>query len=258
MTLIIERSHKKYESDLFMKNNTQVKSAAISCTNDIEILTADLGNITILSVYKLPGAEFIFTELYNFRYNRTKIIIDDFNSHSVNWRYNETNQDCEKVEEWAEANGLSLIFDAKLPASINSGRWNRGYNPDNVFASANIATLCKKEVLTSIPKTQYRLIACEIRAAINPITVLFQRCFNFKKAKWRKFSEALDKAIKQIQPIPHQCETFVEVVTKISNKYIPRGCRMEYIPEIKKNLTNKIYIYGESFKIQPFEPETEA
>jgi len=180
-----------------VKDNTQVKSAFMSCVNDIEILTADLGKITITSVYKPPGADFIFTEPCNFRDNRTKIIISDFNSHSVNWGYNETNDDGEKVEEWAEANGLSLIFDAKLPASFNSGRWKRGYNPDNIFACENIATLCKKEVLTPIPKTQHRPIACEIRAIINPIIVLFQRRFNFKKANWSEFSKALDKAIKQ-------------------------------------------------------------
>lgn len=80
-----------------MKDNTQVKSAAMSCINDVEILTVDLGKITISSVYKPPGADFIFTESYN----RTKIIIDDFNSHSVNWGFNETNEDGEKVEEWA-------------------------------------------------------------------------------------------------------------------------------------------------------------
>lgn len=258
MSLIIERPHKKYGSALFVKHNTQVKSAAMSCTKDIEILSVDLGKITIASVYKPPGADFIFTEPDNFRDNRTKIIIGDFNSHNVNWGYNETNEDGEKVEEWAEANGFSLIFDAKLPASFNSGRWKRGYNPDNIFTSENIATLCKKEVLTPIPKTQHRPIACEIRAAINPITVPFQRRFNFKKARWSEFSEALDIEIKQIQPAPHQYETFVEVVKKISRKYIPRGCRTEYIPGMKKNLTDKLYKYGESFKNHPFELETEV
>jgi len=127
MTLIIERPHKKYGSALFVKENTQKKSAFMSCANDIEFLTADLGKITISSVYKPPGADFIFTEPYDFRNNRTKIIIGDFNSHSANWGYTETNEDGEKVEEWAEANGLSLIFDAKFPASLNSGRWKRGY-----------------------------------------------------------------------------------------------------------------------------------
>jgi len=50
------------------------------------------------------------------------------------------------MEEWAEVNGLSLIFNAKLPASFNSGRWKQGYNPDNILASKNIATLSKKKV----------------------------------------------------------------------------------------------------------------
>jgi len=42
MTLIIERLHEKSGSALFVKDNTQVKSAFMSCVNDIEILTVDL------------------------------------------------------------------------------------------------------------------------------------------------------------------------------------------------------------------------
>jgi len=144
-----------------VKDNTQVKSAYTSCVNEIEILTADLRKIMITSVYKPSRADLIFTEPYNFRDNRKKIIIGDFNSYSVNIGYNETNDDGEKVEKWAEANGLSLIIDAKLPASFNSGRWKRGYNPDNIFASETIAILCKKEVLIPIHKT--RPIVCKIK-----------------------------------------------------------------------------------------------
>lgn len=48
------------------------------------------------------------------------------------------------------------------------------------------------------------------------------------------------------------------MVKKISRKYIPRSCCTEYIPGMKKNFTYKLYKYEESFKNQPFEPETNA
>jgi hypothetical protein len=66
---------------------------------------------------------------------------------------------------------------------------------------------------------------------------------------------ALDKAIKQIQLTPQQYKFFI--VKKISRTYISRGFRTKYILGIK-NITNKLLKYRESFKNQPFEPETDA
>lgn len=111
-----------------------------------------------------------------------------------------TSENTEKMEKWAEATDVPLTFYAKLPPSFNSGRWKRRYKPNNIFISKNIATQCKKEVLTPISRIQHCLIACKIRATINPVIVPFQCRFNFKKANWSEFSKALDKAIKQIQP----------------------------------------------------------
>lgn len=77
----------------------------------------------------------------------------DFNSHNVMWGYIKNNEDGENVEDWAERDNMSLKHDAKLPPLFNSGRWWKGYNPDNIFVSHNVRNMSTKSELNVIPKT---------------------------------------------------------------------------------------------------------
>ena len=70
----------------------------------------------------------------------------DFSCHSEAWGYPQTNEDGAQLEAWADANNFQLINDPKLPASFNTGRWKRGYNPDNIFVSRKMAAQCMKFV----------------------------------------------------------------------------------------------------------------
>lgn len=122
MKLAIERPHNKYGSAIFVRRNSKILSTDYTDHNDIEILTIELTNCTITSIYKLLGIPFQFTKPKNFDHQNTQIIIGDFNSHSEAWGYADTNDDGVAVEKWAEDNELSLIHDPKLPYSFNSGR----------------------------------------------------------------------------------------------------------------------------------------
>ena len=176
----------------------------------------------ITSVYKPPAEDFSFTDPVTQVQSKPQIIIGDFNSHSTQWGYMETNKDGEAVEEWMDANQLSLTHDAKLPPSFHSARWRRGYNPDLAVVTSDIASQCKKIVMDPIPQTQHRPIGIQVNAAVVPTIVPFKRCFNYKKANWNGFTTEMEQKIMNIKPTPGNYETFVKVVKKTARRHIPR------------------------------------
>lgn len=225
MNLIIEIPNALYGSAIFARPGLAIDSAAFSHTNNIEILTIETKKCTITSIYKPPNADFTFEKPSNFENSSTKIVAGDFNSHSPTWGYLETDQNGEMVQEWAENELLDLIHDPKLPYSFNSGRWKRGYNPDLIFVSSNISQQCLKDVCTPIPKTQHRALKLQIIEVIRSESIPFKRRFNYKKANWGKYREAIDKEIQNLEPTPENYELFANKVRKISRQHIPRGCR---------------------------------
>lgn len=97
-----------------------------------------------------------------------------------------------KMEKnWSEAENLTLIYDPKLPYSFNSGRWKKGYNPELIFVSNCIAQQSSKYIGKPIPNTQHRPVCLQTYAVIRA----FKRRFNYKKAKWKDFTEVLEKKI---------------------------------------------------------------
>lgn len=143
MVFACERPHDQYGSAIFAKASSVIESTSVSADGDIEVLTVELSNIAVTSVYKPPAAAFQFPQSVLNTKGKPQIIIGDFNAHSTKWGYKESNRDGEAVEEWIDSNQLNLIHDPKLPYSFHSARWRRGYNPDLAFATNDIADLCQ-------------------------------------------------------------------------------------------------------------------
>ena len=98
----------------------------------------------------------------------------------------ETNADGEAVEEWAEAEHLTLIQDAKLPKSFNSGRWKKGFTLTwHLRAPTSPISAAK---LFWIPYPEHN------------IAQPFQRCFNFNKANCHDFSAELEEQLDKLEP----------------------------------------------------------
>ena len=120
-----------------------------------------------------------------------------------------------------DVNNLELIQDPKQPSSFNSQRLKRGYKPDLLFASQEIAPNCNKITLDAVPASQHRPIAVKISPLISPQNAYFKRRFNFRKANWKGFKAESDSLISRLKPKPENYDKFVKLLKKSARKYIP-------------------------------------
>ena len=254
MDLAIERPHSQYGSAIFVTSGTIVNTTSLTDINNIEILRVDLNGISVTSVYKPPGERFSIHQPLTAVGDQQQVIIGDFNSHSSTWGYATTNTDGEMVEDRAENQRLSLIYDPKLPSYFNSGRWRR--NPDIIFATNRIAGCCNKIVMEPIPRSQHRPIGVQVNAAITVQTVPFRRRFNLKKANWEQYAYQLDAAVENIPATAECYDQFVNALRKVARKNIPRGCRRNYVPVLTPESIELIKEYREKYEDDPFADST--
>ncbi len=250
MTLVAERPHNKYGSAVFIRTDLKVKSVSVSEEENVELITVELPGVIVQSVYKPHKEDFVLPTLGH--RNLPHIVIGDFNSHSTTWGYTTTDNNGNAVEHWAESCELTLIHNAKLPKSFNSARWKKGYNPDLIFASSNIANMCEKSVMEPIPNTQHRPICIRVNPVVVAKPTPFRRRFNLRKADWNGYSTQLDTLLEDVDPIPENYVQFVEAMRVASRKNIPRGCRTQYIPGLTEESKSLYEAYKEQYSSNPF------
>lgn len=164
---VVERiSHNEYGSAIYTWKYIQVDSVETSGGHMVEIITLDLKNCTLTSVYNPFENAFAFRKLVNRNGVRAAIIVRDFNSRSSTRGYLGTDVNGEAFEEWAGSSNLALIHDTKLDPLFYSKRWKKGYNPHLIFRLSKISNLAQKTALSVIPRTQLRPLLLTAKVAI--------------------------------------------------------------------------------------------
>ena len=190
----------------------------------------ELPFVNITSIYKPPNKAFTAQDI-PINVTKPQIVIGDFNSHHQSWGYRETDLSGEAVEQRPNLVN-NRIHDSKLPASFNSARWHRGYNPDLCFVSDSLISRSSKTVHKPIPRSQDRPIGVTIKPLVQPLNAPMRRRFNFKKSDWECYATELDKKLdySSLEPTCSNYQKFVEIIKIISRKTIPRHCRKHFIP----------------------------
>ena len=246
MTLITERPQDTYGNNIFIRDDLKVKSISATAVNHVEVITAELPDVVVHSVYKPPSEQFVLPPLGN--RNLPQIVIGDFNSHNTIWGYDDTYNNGVSVVQRAESNSLTLIHDAKLPKSVNSARYKKGYNLDLIFASSSIDNMGVKSVLNPIPSTQHRPIC--VTVIVSRLTT-FRRRFNLRKENWSGYTTDVDILIDEVDPTPENYDRFVEDIRVTS-----RRCRRHYIPGLFEESKSLYEAYKKQYMSNPFDSPT--
>lgn len=102
MRLIVERPYPRYRSTIFVDPCINVISTSVFENQNQKILAVVIEKYTLTSICKPLNKNFEFTEP-NYTTRKIHFMIGNFNSQSISWRYIETNEDRNAVEEWALA-----------------------------------------------------------------------------------------------------------------------------------------------------------
>ena len=216
------------------------------------MITAELPDVVVHYVYKPPSVQFVLPPLGH--KSLPQIVIGDFNSHTTIWGYDATYNNGVAVVQWAESNSLTLIYDAILQKYFNSARWKKSYNPDLIFASSSIDSMCVKSFLNPIPRTQHRPICVTVNSVL--VSRPFGRRFNLRKENWSRYATDVDIAIDEVDPTPDNYERFVEAIRVTSRKHIPRGCSSHYISGLSEDSKCLYKAYQKQYMSNPFDSTT--
>ena len=138
--------------------------------------------------------------------------------------------------EWSSQLKLSLVIDLKKQKrSFHSARWDRDYSPDLCWVTSHNGQPLQTSVhvLDDFPHSQHRPIVIHVGIRIPLIRSLQKPRWNFRKAKWAKFSEQLEQSIICIPnngiSVTEAYSRFSKAIVISAKTNIPRGFRPSYI-----------------------------
>ncbi|KAJ8356769.1 hypothetical protein SKAU_G00195630 [Synaphobranchus kaupii] len=223
--------HTKHGRATYVRTNI-AEANHLTTTNFSEIIS--IGGFHIVNVYKPPSANWDQQVLPTLPH--PAIYVGDFNSHHPDWGYPAADNDGEALSDWASRNYLALIHDPKQRGTFHSARWNKDYCPDLCWVSSVNGTLYPTQILIldDSPHSQHRPSLIHIGLHLPIINSPRKMRWNFRKANWMKYSEALDRSIVTIPlqniTVDEAYNRFCGAIYKAAHTAIPRGYRPLYVP----------------------------
>ena len=133
----------------------------------------------------------------------------------------------------------------------------RGYNPDIIFATNQIAGCCNKIVMEPVPRSEYRPIGVrKLMQSYHRANRTFPATIQPEEGKLGAVRISA-RCSRREHPATAECyDQFVNALRKVARKNIPRGCRRNYVPGLTPESTELIEEYREKYEDDPFADNT--
>ena len=195
--------------------------------------------VTVFNIYSPPDKQI---QLHNIKVERQSwIITEDFNSHSPSWGYGQLNSKGE-VENWITENRLILINKPDDPDTFYSRTWRTTSTPDLAIAADDIQGIAEREVSSQLGGSDLRQVIISIKGQTQPHRNKLPASWNYKKANWDAFREAMDKKTAALElpetNIGSSVALFNKAVLEAAKMFIPRGRHRDYQPYWTPELDN--------------------
>ena len=213
MTPVAQRPHDKYGSAMFIIEDLKVKSISVTAANHVEVITAQLPDVVVHSVYKPPIEQFLLPPLGPGRL--PQIVIGYLNSHITIWGYDATDNNGGIFHQHYSTYTLQTYHHQEhqfrsWPTQMTS--------PSHLRTSTNAA---KKYIQPYLQK-------------VFAWTKQNNLTLNPDKPTCTLFTVHI--LIDEVAPTPENIyyERCVDAICVTSRKHIPRWCRSHYIPGLSE------------------------
>lgn len=159
---------------------------------DTQILAAQVGKVTVVNIYKPPRTKWRSPPIKVFEH--PALYIGDFNSHNVEWGYDQNDDNGNKLQEWIVLHNMKLVYNAKEKGTFRSARWSKDLSMASRYSLSD-NTMVTRRVFGNFPHSQHRPVVLDYGLQIPLIRSLPKPRWNCRKADWGKYDKELDHII---------------------------------------------------------------
>ena len=205
---------------------------------------------TIYNVYSPPTSTCTINDLQDTTYSKT-ILAGDFNGHSPQWGYNDTNSTGQFLEDLNECTNLIITQDVNSPPTLLHRVHGTLSRPDLTIVSSDPELRLISQVLSGIG-SDHKPILTSLKEYEQNLNHEIKPRWNFKKGDWEKFKEDVDekcnKIILEEQNVDSLNNLFCDIVVQASKDNIPRGSFKKLKPFWNKEIQEAVKTRHEARK----------
>ena len=188
---------------------------------------------TIYNVYSPPSSICQINDLQETMYTNT-ILAGDFNGHSPQWGYSDTNGTGKFLEELHGSTNLVITQSPTSTPTLLHRAHNTLSRPDLTIVSSDLDPHCKVQVMPDIG-SDHRPIHTTVCTRQERAARQNRARWNFQKANWTDFISTTEDLFSKIdlnhmENVDTMEQKFSSIILEASNRHIPRGNRKKYKP----------------------------